>query len=117
MGLLDDQLAVDAQFAFTDPDAWAETVIYKKKSGETRTIKGQGSRFSPVLSADGRAEVQMRFWFLNSSTLGIAWSELDTGGDKITVAYRRGGAAKDYSVRLPDEPIEQDSGMICLDLF
>jgi len=39
MSLLDDVLALDAQFSFTDSDTFGETVVYHNgQSGEARTI-------------------------------------------------------------------------------
>lgn len=94
-----------------------ETVVYVKADGTRRTIQATIIRNPPAVDpATGRdVAPKMRVLVRNHPTLGIASTELDTGGDKIEVAYRVGTAAQAYAVAWnPDD--DQAGGMLNLKL-
>lgn len=110
MGLLDDVMASDAA-AFADTDGFGESVVYTPRGGSPLTITAvvyRGDRMpAPGLAAGSVADliVEVR----NSSTLGVAMSSINTGGDTITVAKRLGGTAEAFQIV---EILSHDAGMI-----
>lgn len=107
MGLLDDQINIDGE-AFTDTDAFGETVTYTPAGGQAVTIKAVVVR-DPPEAQDVIGNVRtpvMDVWIRNDSTYGR--TSINTGGDTITVAYRNGGTTAAYAVR---HVLDQDNGM------
>jgi len=117
MSLMDDILALDAA-AFTDPDGMpgAETVVYTPLGGSPRTITVNVDRQPPErLGDEGRVyRPMMEIDVANSATTGISATELNTGGDSITIAYPKGGTVEAH--RIIGAIITQDAGMIRLEL-
>jgi hypothetical protein len=115
MGLLDNVLA-DDRFAFNDTDVFGETATYKPKNGgATRSIKVVVNRNIPVeISPQGVTRYPILVAVTNSATYGISATELDTGADKIAVAFRQGGTAQDFLLGTPEA---QDGGMLYFRLF
>jgi hypothetical protein len=116
MGLMDDILASDAVNAFLDTDGFAESVTYISRTGATRPIGALVDRKPPLrVSGDGNTfAYALEIEVANSSTRGIALSELNNGGAKVRVAYREGGTAQDFLII--KEPLSQDAGMLRLAL-
>lgn len=79
---------------------FGETVVYYRADGVTRNITAIVVRESlaiiaelgDIVGANLIVEVQ------NSATLGISSSEVDTGGDRISVALRNGETATQRSI-------------------
>ena len=114
MGLLD-QVLLDDRLAFQDTDVFGESVTYKKKGGTTRTIKAVVNRnLPPMLDPQGVLRYVLLVSIPNSSTYGISSTELDTGADKIAVAYRQGGDTQDYLLGTPEA---QDAGQLTFRLY
>src|SRR4051794_19966417 len=115
MGVLDDIFADDAA-NFTDPELFGEQVIYKPRDGASRPINAIVDRQPPErMTPDGEVFMpKIEIEVANNSTSGISAAEMNNGGDKVTVALRKGGIVKDFLIR--GEPIQQDAGMIRLSL-
>lgn len=110
MGILDLAFEDDGRFAFADTDVFAESLTYKKKDGTTRTIKGVVHRaVPPVIDVNGVVRYVLLVEVVNDATYGIDITELDTGADKIAVAYRKGGGTRDLILGTPEM---HDSGML-----
>jgi D-arabinose 1-dehydrogenase-like Zn-dependent alcohol dehydrogenase len=110
MGLLNDVYADDAALAFTDTDVFAESVTYTKRSGATRTIKVVVDR-EPMEDQNGHVVHAIYVTLANSTTLGVALSELNTGGDRLTLAPRIGQDTETLDL-FPKNLISQDAGML-----
>lgn len=114
-------IAADAATVFTDTAAFAETVTYYPrlfKSGDNRqprTIAAVVIREQMrTVTEDGGESITPVFevHVSNNSTTGIAATELDTGGDKISMPVRDGmQPSKRAVMRL----ITQDNGMLVLE--
>ena len=107
MGILDSVMADDG-LAFCDSDVFAESVTYTKANGTTRTINAQIFR-QPPSPANGHPVASVTVHVVNSSTTGIAASEIEPGRDKITFAPRLG---KDTVAMTLPNPEQQDAGML-----
>src|SRR5688572_23603326 len=94
VSFFNDVLKDDMQRAFCDPDIFGESVIYTKKSGTARTINAVVDRFPPQIGEGGMTAPSFIITVTNDATSGISSSEVDYGGDTITVAQRIGGVAK-----------------------
>ena len=115
MGLLDEQLVNDMVFAFTDLDGFGESVIYKPRNGTARTITAIVIRNSPAeLGPNGLKVPRMVVKVPNHATLGISSAEINYGGDRLNVDYRKGGIAEDFSIHKPDGEEVHDAGMLTL---
>ena len=114
MGFLDDALAEDAAI-FVDLDGFGEEVTYTPRVGDAREINAQVQREVRETDEDYQGSlvpsiiVEVR----NSATLGISSDEVNTGGDKITLAERIGGTAR---AMLITEVLSQDAGIMRLRL-
>lgn len=111
MGLIDDVLADDAA-TFVDVDAMpgAEELTYTKVGGTTRTIYGNVTRDPPeaLEGANGVFLPAMTIWIPNNTTNGITPTEVNNGGDTITVAYPKGASAVAHPII--GTPLSQDAG-------
>jgi hypothetical protein len=111
MGLIDEILAADAA-AFVDVDAMpgSEQLVYTKVGGTERTIYGNVTRQLPeAIDEGGQVFVPpLTIWVPNNTTNGIDPTEVNTGGDTITVAMTKGGAA--VAIPILGSPISQDAG-------
>jgi hypothetical protein len=112
MGFLDDCLTDDAA-AFVDSDVFGESVVYTPRCSPGVTINAVIIRDPPAArdGAPGARRPKMLAFIRNHTTLGR--TAIDTGGDTITVAYRKGGDARAYQVT---GPVNQDAGMWELEL-
>ena len=116
MALLDDQLALDS-FAFIDSEVFGESITYTPRVGSAVTIYAFVDRNVPVpfesnsVTQPFGKHPNIVVWIRKHATLGR--SSIDTGGDKISVARRKGGTAEAFSVV---QVIEQDAGMWKLQL-
>lgn len=102
---------------------WGESCTYVPRSGASRTIRAVIDREPPmtVAGTDGLAPYAV-VYVLNRSTsvtfngltfAGIAASEVDTGGDKISYSDRLGGS----TVARPVKKIAaQDAGILQLEI-
>ncbi len=122
MGLLNSQIAADADWIFGDVDSvpGMESITYTPRVGTPRTINAIVDRFPPE-RINARGEIvtpKLTITVANSTTLGINSAELDAyGNDKATVALRIGAAAQDFGVYLPEGMAGfMDAGVIMLDL-
>lgn len=114
MGIFDSVLA-DDRFAFNDVDGiGAQTATYKPKSGTTRSINITVSRGQPFVDSQNVIRYPLIINVANSSTYGISATELDTGADKISFAYKQGGTAQDFALGVPES---QDAGQLVFRLL
>lgn len=99
MGLIDSAHNLDMQMAYdADLMVGVETITYKPMTGATRSISAQVFRDGIVTTEGGMTTAQMTIRCRNDSTYGIATSEINVSGDKVSVAYRKGGTARDYPI-------------------
>ena len=111
MGLDDSHLAT----------AWlpgeSETVTYRPAgvSANDRSISAVVDRnpVAPVADTPGHLRPNLIVHVLNSATTGISAGELDCGTDILLLAARVGGAAEEMRIA---RPIEQDAGMLALEV-
>ena len=113
---LHDMIEADASSVFCNADDFAEPITYYPRcgSGEGRSIDAVVIRDPlAIFPEDGDVVTSVfEVRVVNSDTLGIASTELNTGGDQVEFAGRIGKEAKIYSiVRI----IEQDEGMLVLE--
>lgn len=115
MGLLNQVILVDAA-AFTDTDGFGESVTYTPLGGSARPIAAFVERDPPErIGGDGSVyRAKMEITVANSATLGILATEINNGGDTVTVAYPQGATAAAHVI--VGKPIIQDAGMIRLEL-
>jgi hypothetical protein len=111
-------LANDALVCFTGENDFGEAVVYTKaRNGGSRTVYAQVFRQTLEPGPGGGApQPVITVIVANSSTNGIAASELDTGGDTVTLAHRTGGTARAYRVHLPAGGEHDDPGCLRLEL-
>lgn len=111
MSLMDDILAVDSA-VFADPDITpgGEELVYTKAGGTTRNIVGNVHRDPPIELdfGNGLFMPNMTIWIPNNTTNGITPTEVDRGGDTITVSYPKGSTAAAYPII--GSPLSQDAG-------
>lgn len=111
---LHDMIRSDSVGVFCNPDDFAESVVYYKRNGLSRTINvivmreafainpEDGDTITPVF------EIQVA----NDSAKGIASDEINIGGDMISFAVRVGKTVERRSItRL----IQHDEGMLVLE--
>lgn len=110
-----DMLAADAANVFTNE--FAEDLEYYPKGRGMRQIRGVVDRSPPrpiseVKTQPGVMTDEFMVEVANSSTTGIATSELDTGSDTIGIGRRHGDAVlKIYRII---GVLKQDAGMLML---
>ena len=98
--------------AFTNRSL-TETLTYTPNGGAARSIAAVVNRPGRDEHLGRAAVPTFAVQVINDSTLGIALSELDLGGDTITLAERVGGAAVTRKiVRL----IEQDAEWVQIEV-
>jgi hypothetical protein len=94
----------DTQFALSAVPGlqtyFGETITYKPRAGGSRTIAGLVDRTdrSVFEGIDRGTAPTFVITVPNSVTTGILSTEIDTGGDRITVAARYGGTAVDRRI-------------------
>lgn len=112
MGLISTILADDAVY-FADADLVdSESIVYVKRDGTTRTINAvvQRRALEDLKSSSSRMLVpSIMITVTNSTTTGIATSEVDKGSDSVQLAERLGGTTRTLSIL---EIISQDAGMV-----
>lgn len=120
MSIFDSVIADDARFGFLDDDGFgAETVTYTKASGATRSIKAQIERAPPTEYGGETPRPYVVAVVMNDSTYGIAASEIDYGGDTITVTSRLGksSTSRAHKIHRPaDGAPDHDAAMIRIEL-
>jgi hypothetical protein len=124
MGLLEDQLLDDAVNVFVDDDGFGEIVTYtpsqasQSKGATPRTIKAVIVRDPPIPdNADASFIMpKMICTVANDPVAGIASSQVDYGGDTVTVAYRIGTTAKAYQIRQTKLYENNDAGCVTVEL-
>lgn len=111
MSLLNQVQIDDGQHAFGDTDVFAESMVYTKvATGATRTISGVVDRQPAEQLGEGGVYVpRMTIDLPNNTTNGIIPTEIDDGGDTITVSWKEGGTADVYEI---GAILSQDAGMI-----
>lgn len=108
---LRDSIASDASI-FTNSDEFGESVVYRPKVGTARSISATVFRLLPQANDDeNRSLTVFEVHVANSSTTGIAASEINLGGDEIDLSDRVGKTPKPRSIV---QITEQDEGMLVL---
>lgn len=105
--------------AFIDADAMGgESVTYTKTDGTTRTITVIVDRRPPAKSDSmGQIITPMALVHVrNDATYGIAASEVDVGGDTITLAMRPGATAVAHQIQWADGSPQIDAGMLTFEI-
>lgn len=112
------RIVTDAGNVFLNSDHFAETVTYyphrfhtdavrQPREIKAVVVRNQVSVFNP----DEQIMTEFEVRVANSSTTGISSSELDTGGDKISLPSRVGDTAEKRSIQYVTE---HDDGMLVL---
>jgi hypothetical protein len=120
MTVFDDILKADAA-AMCNPSEFGEAVTYTPvmptASNPIRAINAMVVRHPPRPMNAGPQWIapRMVIHVQNDSTDGITPTQLDTGGDTITVAYKLGDTAKPYKIQAGDGAAV-DTGMLTLEL-
>ncbi len=98
MSVFDDQFAVSAVPGLQD--YFGETLTYKPRAGGSRTITGMIDRTDRSVfgELDRGAATLLQITVPNNVTTGILSTEINVGGDAITVADRYGGTARDRRI-------------------
>lgn len=98
-------------------DVLGEPVTYKPAGGGTRSITAVVDRDTPTAPTPsgmrGRPKASIQVTVRNSDSLGISMSELDLGGDKITLPVKVGQASTDRPI---NSLISQAFGMLVLEV-
>jgi hypothetical protein len=112
----EDMLKADMAAVFCNPKEFGETFVYKPKRGSSRTVNGLVDRNPPAYHDESGKLVQpsLSIGVPNDVSTGISSAELDVGGDKINIAMRIGGVARDYLVHLPKSGVTHDAGELRL---
>lgn len=86
--------ADDAQATFrAHLEGWGETVVYRPRGGVPRPVTALVDRSPPAIPAGGLETVtpNLVLTFEADAVRGVLPAELDTGGDQVEVALRKGG--------------------------
>lgn len=94
---------------------YGEEVIYIPRSGDSRTIRAVVVRESIASEMTGFSAPTpvITVWVANDSTYGISASELDRGGDKISVAVKPGAQSTELAIV---STTIQDGDMIAIEV-
>lgn len=115
MGLLDDALRRDA-VQFANSDVFAEPIVYVKPNGTTRNINAIVIRGVPDTLPGVPQSLLGRIvgvWVANSTTRGVAESELLLRQDKLRVPKYDGAGTEDLPITAK---VNIDAGMMELRL-
>jgi hypothetical protein len=110
----DDILSADASAIVDSGDGeFAEIATYRPRTGSDREIDVIVVRKPPATPDELQQGItpSLEITLKNTTTRGIALSELDTGGDAIVLKPRLGGADAAVPILLP-EPAAQDAAAI-----
>ncbi|MBA7609800.1 hypothetical protein ES703_16994 [subsurface metagenome] len=104
-------LKASADSFFLLPDV--ETIIYLPLSGSSRSISAIISRPGPaeIGPLDGGSRPHIEFKVKNDATEGISSDKINTGGDKVIAALRKGATAVKLRIT---EILHQDAAMMRL---
>lgn len=99
MGLLDDVMADDARYAYTDSDVFGEAVTYKPYNASTRSITASVHRMgrTPIPGTPQFSE-ECEVFIPYSATTTVGITTVNVGGDKISFPAQPGGTARDWQV-------------------
>lgn len=114
-GGLKDMMAEDALNVFCNVSDFAETVVYYPRSGTPRSIDAVVIRDQITAVAEDGNQTNLATWRVhvaNDTTLGISSTELDTGGDMISLSPRDGQQPKRKSIL---QLLLQDNAMLVLE--
>jgi hypothetical protein len=101
---------------------FGESVVYTPASpdvnNQERTINAIVERTAPapIRAQENWTPPRMVIRVANDAVKGVTPAQLDTGGDTITVSYRRGEGAKPFRVGLAAQGEFCDAGMLVLEL-
>lgn len=107
-------IASDAYTVFTSTDDFAESVTYRPRSGSTRAINAVVMREQiQIIGEDGDTVAPVwQVHVANDTTYGIASTELNLGGDQISLPPRDGKTAESRTIT---QLLIQDNGMLVLE--
>lgn len=111
---LHDMIRSDSVDVFCNSDDFAESVVYYKRNGLSRTINAVVVREAFAINPEDGDTITPVFEIqvANDSANGIASDELNIGGDMISFAVRVGRHVERRSItRL----IQHDEGMLVLE--
>lgn len=106
-----DMIASAEDFVIT----FGEDIVYRKWGGGSRPIKAIVTRRPPEVidGAPHGTAPKIEIDVVNSSTTGISSSEIDRGGDMVTVQRLIGETANDRAIV---KILSQDAGMMKLEV-
>lgn len=109
-------MAADSLAVFLNTDDFAEEIVYYPRGGGARRIKAVVNRDPPQFYDASGAVVAVSFivYVSNSLTDGISTTEIDTGGDRISVNRREGETI--LNRRVIWSVMNQDTAMVQLAL-
>jgi len=98
LSLFDTQFAISAVPGLQS--YFGETIAYKPRAGGSRTITGMVDRTDRSVfgELDRGSATLLQITVPNSLTTGILSTEINLGGDAITVADRYGGSTRDRRI-------------------
>lgn len=112
----DEMLADDMAQVFCATDEFGESLVYTKKTGVTRTIRGRVERSAPE-TVTGFPSPAIVLKVPNSTTYGFTMAEVDFGGDTVTVARRIGETPQALRIhRLATGQRDHDQGAVYVEL-
>ena len=107
MGMADDLIAMDNTVLFDQSVMpGIESVTYKPATGDNKLINAHVDRRPPEYVEGELVAPVIEVWIQNHGQKGV--TSIDKNGDRINVANRRGGTARDHVI---SEVIDQDAGM------
>lgn len=108
--VFDYELAAEASNFLT---AFGCPIVYTPAGGSGRNIIAIIDRLEPGQLTNNSNAPMTTISVANNSTSGISAAEIDTGGDKVTLAIRRGETAMQRRIT---SIISQDAGMMTLEV-
>jgi ribosomal protein L35AE/L33A len=99
LSVFDDQFAVSAVPGLQG--YFGESITYKPRAGGSRSITGMVTRADDerlMARMESNVSSQFRIVVQNSTTLGIATSEVNLRGDLVSLPRRNGDTATDHRI-------------------
>jgi hypothetical protein len=111
---LKDSIENDASAIFTSTDDFAEAITYNFRTGTTRALNAIVNREPySFFDATGNASMASMTIVIPTVVDGVLASEIDTGGDSVSLALKVGGTVVNKAVLAI---LNQDFGAIKLAL-
>lgn len=103
-----DMLKADAATVFADVEKFGEEIVYRPRSGADRTFSVVPDRSPPApIGGAGHYTPSLVVFVPNSTDATKGVASIDKDGDKIVIAEREGGTAREHLIA---EIVSQDPG-------